>query len=1110
MKIWGMDRLRKNRNKGNTNRRLRIEQLEDKRLLTIVWANEFGTNDFDTEYGADEVIARTIVNRAIDDWNSVLTSFNYAEDNDANPSNNLNDEFQLNVLAIDLVDPGVRGGVLFADTTFNVDSSPTAGTVRLDDNGGGAGWFFDTTPLDDIEFTSVADTFSASFVDVNAVAQARRDDLYRTVVHEIGHAIGITGNPNAAIAGMLTDLVDANNDPVYYLGLSNQNQLSRFESTRANPQFGITATFNGGHIYEGSDVYLLEGVPGVLPDPVTVFEEGNLTTPIAFETAPNDLLNSGITVPGGAFNPENETVRQFISDLDVMILADAYGYTVTLPSDLFSPDAPAGQPQSLPDDIFSTGTAQIILDSLTDTLLIQGLANDPGNTNLRVNDTINVTQVGNDLLGNDLRVAINYTLNDGEQREVIRDIEASRVGQILIAGNGGNDNITFDPAIANLVQLIDYVVSSNVDALEAAGQSNTDGIVDVSDIIPGNQTTLRAAIIEANAGNGEQSIYVGRGIYNLTLTGGGNSAGDLDITGNVTLVGAGAGLTVIDAGGAAGINDRLFEIHPNGSLDLSRMTLTGGNLSAGNASGAAVYVRDDSALTLTDSAVIDNTTIGAGGAIFRLLDGSLTIKRSVFTNNQAGTYGGAIRSNGTMGVLTIEGSIFANNIAGIAGANVLLGNSTIMRNYGNNLIDDTAGDGGFFSSALNDQIAMAGSVDQVVTNMADRIDVTDGGLSLREAIIAANGGAGMQMVWVPAWKHRLELTGGGNNAGDLDIMGDVTIIGVGAGLTVIDAGGENGLGDRVFDVTGTSSLELSRATITGGFLAVGSGAGFRVQGTADLTVTDSAIVGNNAAAGTGGGVFRFMDGDATFLRTTFTGNNAGIRGGAIRTNGQTGTITIEASVFANNTATQNGANVFLSGNKINLGNNFVDNTVNDFGFFSTTQGDYIGSVDYVVTSVADTFDRANDNYSLSVREAIDLANINDNVAEEIWLPAWDFVLTRDRETYGTGTTDIDTSFGDLDISDTLTIRRAGIPLPAGTSAVQWRAGVTDAVFDLLGDFTGDGITSPDDGDVDGADFLAWMLGSSSADGDDDGDVDGDDLAIWSANYGNTLSLFNIV
>jgi len=107
MKISGMDRLRKKRDKDIANRRLRIEQLEDKRLLAIVWANEFGANGFDT-YDANEVYAREIVSRSMDDWNSVILDQNFDGDNNVNTGL----DFQLSVNAIDfatLGSPGTRG-----------------------------------------------------------------------------------------------------------------------------------------------------------------------------------------------------------------------------------------------------------------------------------------------------------------------------------------------------------------------------------------------------------------------------------------------------------------------------------------------------------------------------------------------------------------------------------------------------------------------------------------------------------------------------------------------------------------------------------------------------------------------------------------------------------------------------------------------------------------------------------------------------------------------------------------------------------------------------------------------------------------------------------------
>src|SRR5262249_14809099 len=149
---------------------------------------------------------------------------------------------------------------------------------------------------------STGNSFQASFVDATT-GGINYNDFYRTVVHEIGHAMGLF------LGGPVLDsfTTNAGTDQV-----NHTSALKQFHN--ASGQFGVNATFttfNGGHIYEGP-------VDPIFP-----------TAP----THPNDLLNDGRTVPPPGGNPI-PTTRQFISDLDAQILADAYGYTVTLPSAL--------------------------------------------------------------------------------------------------------------------------------------------------------------------------------------------------------------------------------------------------------------------------------------------------------------------------------------------------------------------------------------------------------------------------------------------------------------------------------------------------------------------------------------------------------------------------------------------------------------------------------------------------------------------------------------------------------------------------------------------------------------------------------------------------------
>jgi CSLREA domain-containing protein len=75
---------------------------------------------------------------------------------------------------------------------------------------------------------------------------------------------------------------------------------------------------------------------------------------------------------------------------------------------------------------------------------------------------------------------------------------------------------------------------------------------------------------------------------------------------------------------------------------------------------------------------------------------------------------------------------------------------------------------------------------------------TGAACSLREAVVAANtdaafggcpAGSGPDVISVPAGTHRLTIFGTGEDLaaqGDLDLIGSVSVIGAGAGATIID------------------------------------------------------------------------------------------------------------------------------------------------------------------------------------------------------------------------------------------------------------------------------------------------------------------------------------
>lgn len=417
------------------------------------------------------------------------------------------------------------------------------------------------------------------------------------------------------------------------------------------------------------------------------------------------------------------------------------------------------------------------------------------------------------------------------------------------------------------------------------------------------------------------------------------------------------------------------------------------------------------------------------------------------------------------------------------------------------------------------------STDFDLSNVAPT--AANGETTLRSTVQQANAMTTPSFIVLPAGLYNLTLAGtGGDTQGDLDITGNVTIVGAGAGATIINAGTLTGNNrDRIFQVTTSgSSLEASRITLTGGNAlqtlgnSLGGGA-IHLGGGAAVTLDQLAIVGNTTDE-IGGAIRVSGAGSQLTVHNSVIAHNTStwVAGGIAVGPEQSSDITIGSTVFAKNVSTNTDQENFYSDSPItNQGNNLVDS--GPYYYFTAT-GDHVGAVDYVVTSLVDTFDHTDDARALSIREAISLANgevdpLKDNLLEEIWMPAWSFVLTRERQG-GAGTTDTDIAFGDLDITDKLKVR--GV---TGLTKVQWKLGVTDASFDLVGDYNGNGIAggTEDDGGVNGSDFIKWQqqygsgvgspsLNTYSADGDDDGDVDGDDNTIRAAHYGNTFEIMD--
>jgi len=190
-----------------------------------------------------------------------------------------------------------------------------------------------------------------------------------------------------------------------------------------------------------------------------------------------------------------------------------------------------------------------------------------------------------------------------------------------------------------------------------------DSTLDLADAAPGNgvcatatnECTLRAAVQESNALAGADTIH----LTGTTIT----LAADLDVTGTLTIVGNGAGQTIIQgcdavANPACVGADRIFDVQ-----DGARLTLTALTVRNGGAGGIRVGVGGRAGLVLTDAEVLNNTVAAGITAI-----GEVTVTRSRLAGNRVpGGYGGAIQAQpGT--TLQIEDSTIEDNSAAVGGA----------------------------------------------------------------------------------------------------------------------------------------------------------------------------------------------------------------------------------------------------------------------------------------------------------------------------------------------------------------------------------------------------------------------------------------------------------
>lgn len=414
-----------------------------------------------------------------------------------------------------------------------------------------------------------------------------------------------------------------------------------------------------------------------------------------------------------------------------------------------------------------------------------------------------------------------------------------------------------------------YLVDSTDDLPDASPADN------VCATAPPAACTLRAAVMQANAHFGADTIDVPAGTYVLNQ----EIAIATPDHKQLTIEGIGDPV-IIDVNGAVTF-DRAFEVI-DAPLDLSHVTIENGN-TPGN--GGAIYAHGGSTLSLHDVSLLDNSAGLGGGAVYATdIDGNIDIDTGVVQGNTSQGGGGGIA---VVGSATVHPTVVLTNleIAGNKAQGSIGFGGGVNTEYASVMIS---------ACSLHDNTAssIGGGLSYA---FGPALQITDSTFDHNESTGSSGGGldtSGGEVIVRSSFTNNSANQGGGINAD----FGTHTWTDV----VISDNQGNFGAGASV-----NGAIEIVRGRIEAN-VANFEGGGLRAEGNSShLTLTDSVVSGNHAP--NGGGIWTTMP--FTAMACAIYGNRATNGGGIFAA--ETSIVSLNDSVLDHNGAGTNGGGLYV-------------------------------------------------------------------------------------------------------------------------------------------------------------------------------------------------------